>query len=418
MTTSDIYSPPPAQPTAASAPSAVVLRKQNAVPYALRNFLSLDDFERVARRRLPRMIYGYVSGAVETGAALRQARAAYDALALVPRTLMDVSTRKLDCTLFGRHYAVPFGVPPMGGSAMIAYRGDLTLAEAAARFGVPNIMSAASLTRLEDVHRANPHAWFQAYLAGDLTRIEPMVDRVAAAGYETLVVTADTPVPGNRENNVRSGFSMPLRPTPRTAIDALLHPRWLFGTIVRSFLAVGNPHFENMDATRGPPMIARNVMRNFANRDQLAWRHIEAIRERWKGKLVVKGLLAAGDARKAREIGVDGIIVSSHGGRQLDYAIAPLQALPEIVAEAGDMTVMIDGGIRRGTDVIKALALGAKFVFVGRPFLYAAAIGGTPAILHAMQLLYEEVSRDMAFLGARRIDEISADMLRLARTPA
>ncbi|HZP79185.1 MAG TPA: alpha-hydroxy acid oxidase [Pseudolabrys sp.] len=409
-TTSDIYTAPPQ----GAAPVAVTTRPQASVPYRLRRYLALDDFETVARKRLPRMIYGYVSGAVETGSALRQAREAYHALALVPRTLMDVSGRKHDATLFGRPYVAPFGIAPMGGAAMIAYRGDLTFAEAAGAFGVPYIQSAASLTRLEDVRAANPQVWFQAYLPGDMSRITPMITRVAAAGYETLVVTADTIVPGNRENNVRSGFSMPLRPTPRTAIDALLHPRWLFGTIARTFMVRGNPHFENMDASRGPPMIARNVMRNFANRDQLAWRHIEAIRKQWKGNLVVKGLLSGGDTRKARELGVDGVIASSHGGRQLDYAIGPLAALPEMAAEAGSMTMMIDGGIRRGTDVLKALALGAKFVFVGRPFLYAASIGGVPAVMHAMRLLTDEINRDMALIGARNLGEITADMVRRA----
>jgi L-lactate dehydrogenase (cytochrome) len=414
MSTSSAYGAASSPPAADSAkpPVAVAARTAKTVPYRLRNYLALDDFETVARKRLPRMIYGYVSGAVETGAALRNARAAYDALALVPRTLMDASGRKQDCTLFGKRYVAPFGVAPMGGAAMIAYRGDLVLAEAAAAYGVPYIQSAASLTRLEDVRAANPQVWFQAYLPGDMSRITPMVDRVAAAGYETLVVTADTIVPGNRENNVRSGFSMPLRPTPRTAIDALMHPRWLFGTIARTFIVRGNPHFENMDAAQGPPMIARNVMRNFSGRDALAWRHIEAIRKQWKGNLVVKGLLRGSDAKMARECGADGIIVSSHGGRQLDHVIGPLEALPEMVAEAGSMTVMIDGGIRRGTDILKAFALGARFVFVGRPFLYAAAVGGVPALLHAMQLLFDEVSRDMALLGARNLDELTADMVR------
>lgn len=392
-------------------PAATVRAAAPSTPRRFRNILALDDFERAARRMLPRMIYGYVSGAVETGAGLRAARAAYEDLALVPRTLMDVSGRAQTRTLLGRQYASPFGIAPLGGAAMVAYRADLQLAAAARTAQLPMILSASSLIRLEEVRAEYPHAWFQAYLAGHQPRIDALVDRVAAAGFETLVVTADTPVPGNRENNVRSGFSMPLRITPKVALDSALHPRWLLGTVGRTFLNHGVPHFENMDAAQGPPMFSRDFVRNMNSRDQLAWRHVESIRQRWKGKLVVKGLLAAGDVRIARETGVDGVIVSNHGGRQLDCALAPLRALPAILDEAQGMAVMVDGGIRRGTDVLKALALGADFVFLGRPFLYAAAIGGADGVRHAIRLLAEEIHRDMALMGLRTLDEITPDMV-------
>lgn len=382
------------------------------IPRRFRNYLALDDFERAARRHLPRMIYGYVSGAVETGSGMREARQAYADLALVPRTLMDVAARHQVRGLFGQSYASPFGIAPLGGAAMVAYRADTELAAAARSAQVPMILSASSLIKLEDVHRENPDAWFQAYLAGHQPRIDAMIDRVASAGFGTLVVTADTPVPGNRENNTRSGFSMPLRVTPKVALDSVLHPRWLIGTVGRTFLHHGVPHFENMDAAQGPPMFSRDFVRNMNSRDQLAWCHVEAIRRRWKGKLVVKGLLAAADVRKARQIGVDGVIISNHGGRQLDYALAPIRALPELRAEAQEMAVMLDGGIRRGTDVLKALALGADFVFLGRPFLYAASLGGTEGVLHAIRLLSEEIHRDMALMGLRTLDELTPDMVR------
>ena len=277
---------------------------------------------------------------------------------------------------------------------------------------VPMILSAASLINLEDVRREYPAAWYQAYLAGDPSRIEPLVDRVAAAGYDTFVVTADVPVSANRENNIRNGFQVPLVLTPRVAWDVATHPRWLFGTWMRTLMSHGMPHFENMDATRGPPVLSQNLMRNIGDRDQLAWKHVELIRRRWKGKLVVKGLLAPQDARIARECGVDGVMVSNHGGRQLDYAVSPLRTLPEIAAQANGMTVMLDSGVRRGTDVIKALALGAQFVFVGRPFLYAAVVAGEPGVCRAIGLLKEEVHRDMALLGVRSIAEITPELVR------
>jgi len=395
-----------------SPPPAIVARAKRAVPRSLRDYLSLDDFEPVARRRLPKMLYGYIAGAAETDAALRDNRRAFEEYGFVPRVLNDVSGREQTTKLFGRTYASPFGIPPMGSAALCAYRGDVVLARAAAAANVPMILSASSLITLEEVRRENPDAWYQAYLAGEPSRIEPLVDRVAAAGYDTFVVTADVPVPPNRENNIRNGFQVPLAITPRVAWDTLTHPHWLFGTWARTFANYGMPHFENMDAMRGPPVLSKNLMRNIGHRDQLAWKHVELIRRRWNGKLVVKGLIAPADARIARECGVDGVIVSNHGGRQLDYTVSGLRTLPEIAAEAGPMTVMVDGGIRRGTDVIKALALGAHFVFVGRPFLFAAVAAGEPGVQRAITLLRDEVDRDMALLGIRSVSEISADLVR------
>ena len=326
--------------------------------------------------------------------------------------LNDVSSREQTTKLFGKTYAAPFGIPPMGSAALCAYRGDIVLARAAAAINVPMFLSASSLITLEDVRRENPAAWYQAYLAGEPSRIEPLVDRVAAAGYDTFVVTADVPVPSNRENNIRNGFQVPLAITPRLAWDIVTHPHWLFGTWARTLMNYGMPHFENMDAMRGPPVLAKNLMRNIGKRDQLAWKHVELIRRRWKGKLVVKGLIAPADARIARESGVDGVIVSNHGGRQLDHTVSALRTLPEIAAEANGMTVMLDGGIRRGTDVLKALALGAQFVFVGRPFLYAAIAGGEAGVERALTLLRDEVDRDMALFGIRSIGEITPDLVR------
>ena len=399
--TSNVTPPPP-----------TVQRAESAVPRQLRRYLSLDDFEATARRRLPKFLYGYISGAVETDAALRDNRRALDEYGFVPRVLNDVSGRDQTTTLFGKTYAAPFGIPPMGSAALCAYRGDIVLARAAAAMGVPMCLSASSLITLEDVRRENPAAWYQAYLAGDPARIEPLVDRVAEAGYDTFVVTADVPVPPNRENNIRNGFQVPLAITPQIAWDIATHPHWLFGIWSRTLMNYGMPHFENMDAMRGPPVLAKNLMRNIGKRDQLAWKHVELIRKRWKGKLVVKGLIAPADARIARESGVDGVLVSNHGGRQLDHTVSSLRTLPEIAAEAGGMTVMVDGGIRRGTDVLKALALGADFVFVGRPFLYAAVIAGEAGVHRALTLLRDEVDRDMALLGIRSIGEITPEMVR------
>jgi L-lactate dehydrogenase (cytochrome) len=223
----------------------------------------------------------------------------------------------------------------------------------------------------------------------------------------------DVAVLSNRENNIRAGFSTPLRPSLRLAWDGITHPRWLFGNALRAIARHGMPHFENSFAERGAPILARNVERDFSARDHLHWKHLEAIRRRWKGRLVVKGIVHEEDARIARESGVDGVIVSNHGGRQLDGTVSGLRVLPAIAAAKGAMTVMFDGGIRRGTDVLKALALGADFTWVGRPFNYAAAISGEEGVRHAARILGGEVYRNMALLGVNSLAEL--DLARLMR---
>jgi len=383
-------------------------------PRVLQKMLALDDFEEAGRRYIPRPIFGYVSGGAETNASLRGNRAVWDDVAFVPKSLVDTSGRNQKTTLFGREYDAPFGIAPMGGTAMAAYQGDIVLARSAAAANLPMILSGASLTPLEKVREAGPTAWFQAYLPGEDPVIKALVERVERAGYDTLVLTVDVAVAANRENNVRTGFNTPLRPSLRLAWDGIIRPRWLFGMFFRTLLLHGMPHFENM----GPrvPLITATGERERGRRDQLSWRHVELMRRLWKGRLVLKGILEKTDAKIARESGVDGIIVSNHGGRQLDGAVAPLRVLPGIAEQAGDMTVMMDSGVRRGTDVLKALALGADFVWVGRPFLYAAAVGGDAGVLHAIKLLREEIHRDMALAGVSKLEDMTRELLMPARS--
>jgi L-lactate dehydrogenase (cytochrome) len=400
-----------------ASPAAVpAARAQPAQPRKLRRILALDDFEDAARGVIPRPIFGYVTGGVETNASLRANREVWDEIAFVPRTLFDTSQRTHKTTLFGQTYDAPFGIAPMGGTAMAVYQGDLVLARAAAAANVPMILSGASLTPLERVRQPGPTTWFQAYLPGDDGPITHLVERVARAGYDTFVLTVDVQVSANRENNVRTGFRTPLRPSLRLAWDGMVRPRWLFGMFLRTLCLHGMPHFENMG--RRVPLISRTAEREPGRRDKLSWKHLELMRRLWKGRLVVKGILGSEDARIARESGVDGIIVSNHGGRQLDGAVAPLRVLPEIAAQAGAMTVMMDSGVRRGTDVLKALALGAQFVFIGRPFLFAAAIAGEPGVRHAIKLLRDEIDRDMALLGIESLAQLRRELLMSARGPA
>jgi L-lactate dehydrogenase (cytochrome) len=299
----------------------------------------------------------------------------------------------------------------MGISALSAYRGDIVLAAAARDSGVPMIMSGSSLIRLEEVAKTYPDAWFQAYLPRDVEKIVALIERVKLSEFRTLVVTVDIPVPANRENNVRTGFSTPLRPSLRLAWDGMTHPSWLFGTFLKTIVRHGMPHFENNLAERGVPILSPSASRGFAGRGNWTWHHLKLVRSIWPGNLVVKGILRPDDAKRAVDAGADGIIVSNHGGRQLDGTVAPLLMLPHIVAAVPGTPVMLDSGIRRGTDVLKAMALGARLVFVGRPFAYAASIAGERGVKHGIKLLADEVFRNLGMLGIPDVEQMSADCL-------
>ena len=386
-----------------------------ATPSCLNDILCLEDFEAPARRFLPRPIFGYISGGVETNASLDGNRSAFSDFEFMPRVLVNTKARHMKTTLFGRTYDLPFGFPPMGATALAAYRGDDSLAKVAAELNTVMIQSGASLTPMEHVKKVGPTAWFQAYLPGEPDIIIPLVERAQATGFETLVLTVDVQMAANRENNVSAGYSSPLKPTLRLAWDCMVRPRWTFGTFARTVMTHGMPHLENMGFPRIP--ILGNMERPRMGRDGLNWEHVELMRKIWKGNLVLKGVLSRHDVRIARESGVNGIMVSNHGGRQLDGTISPFRALPGARAEAGNMTIMMDSGIRRGTDVLKAIAMGADFVFVGRPFLYAASIAGEAGVRHGAKLLREEISRNMAMLGVSTMAEMTQDFLVPRRGP-
>ena len=389
---------------AAQAPQPAV--KPAAV---LQRMLCLQDFEEAARKRLPRPIWGYIAGAAEDNASLRDNRSVFDEYGFKTRVLRDVSQRSQQVELFGEHYASPFGIAPMGINALSTYRGDLVLARAAKRAGIASVMSATSLIPMEEVAQQSPGTWFQAYLPGDPERIDALLERVARAGFRTLVVTVDIPVSANRENNLRTGFSTPLRPSLRLAWDGLVRPRWVAGTFLRTLLGHGMPHFENSFATRGAPIMSSKVLRDFSGRDHLDWGNLERIRHLWRGNLVIKGILSVEDALQAQQLGADGIVLSNHGGRQLDGAVSAMRVLEEVVAAVGPTyPVLIDGGFRRGSDVLKAIALGARMVLLGRPFNFAAAVDGEAGVLHAIELLRQEVDRNMAMLGVNACEQLGA----------
>lgn len=384
------------------------------VPRAMRRVFCLDDLEGEARRFLPPAIFSYVVSPAETGATLTDNRRVFDEIRFVPRILRNVAQRSIATTLLGREYSAPFGIAPMGVSALTAYRGDRVLAESAARANIPMIMSGSSLTRMEDVARAAPDSWFQAYLPPTPERIAALVDRAARAGFGTLVVTVDVAVRGSTEHYERAGFSSPLKPDWRLLWGGMTHPRWALGTFLRTVLTDGLPHFENSDSDMRIAVMARNVVREFSGRAHLDWTAVRRIREQWKGRLVLKGILHPADAVSARDEGMDAVVLSNHGGRQLDGAVSPMRMLPAVRAAVGPAyPLLIDSGFRRGTDVLKALALGADFVLVGRPFNYAATLGGAPGVAHAAGLLARETEMALGMLGVNRLDELSPELLML-----
>jgi L-lactate dehydrogenase (cytochrome) len=376
----------------------------------LNQVLDLDDFDRAVRHSLPRAIYGYVAHGSETETTLRTNRVQFDNWRFVTRNLVGVVERSQEIDLFGHRYASPFGIAPMGGSALVAYDGHAVMARAAAEANIPFVLSANSIIPLEEIARVNPKTWFAAYQSPEARSIEGMVERVARAGLPVLALTTDVPIGSNREADARAGFGFPIRPNPRLTWDVATHPRWMVGVLGRTLLRRGYPHIVNLEPDGGPGLFSTKV-KGIAAHEGLSWEHVRLMRERWKGTFVLKGLLSPSDVALAREHGVDGVILSNHGGRQLDYAASPMQVLAAAMTEARGMTVMIDSGFRRGTDVLKALALGAQCVFVGRPFLFAAVYAACPGVSHGISLLSKEIDRDMAMLGLRRIGEMRPDLL-------
>ncbi len=379
-----------------------------SVPPRFRNVLCLDDFKPLGEAFLPRVLAEFIASGVEGNLTYKENLNAFDKVWLKPRVLNDVSKRTMKRKLFGKIYDAPFGIPPMGASAMFGFEADLNNARAAKEANIPFCMSGSSLIPMEKVLEVNSDVWFQAYIETSKERIAALTDRAQDAGCKTLVITVDVAVGGNRASNMRSGFNYPIRPNLSIALDGLMHPRWFYETLIRTVLKSGFPHMENMGVGQGIPMISFSAPERKHARDALAWEDLKWLRDRWKDRLLIKGVLSGEDARIASEIGLDGLFVSNHGGRQLDTAVSPLTVLAEIVAQKGKMAILYDGGIRRGTDVIKALALGADMTFVGRPFLYAVALGEQPGLMYAIHLLQDEIHRNLALLGCDDLNDLAS----------
>jgi (S)-mandelate dehydrogenase len=359
---------------------------------------TIEDMRLLAKRRLPRVIFDFIDGGAGDEQGLNNNAAQFRDFRMVPRYLVDVSQRTQKQTLFGKEYQSMFGIAPTGYAGLWRPNGELMLAEAAAANGIPFIQSGSSVASIEEISKVAPgNAWFQLYAARDTNMSTDLMRRAADVGVETVAVTVDLPVPGPRPRDSRSGWHIPPKMTPKIMWDGICHPAWTIGY----FRSGGLPSMGNWAPYAGTtdPIKISTFMRANAYSTQ-TWRDVERYRKGWKGNLVLKGILHREDARRAVEAGVDGILVSNHGGRQFERAPAPIEVLPGIVEEVGTKTtVMMDSGISQGVDMLIAYALGAKFVFVGRATAWGVIAGGVAGAKRSIAILKGQIDLAMGQVG-------------------
>lgn len=381
--------------------------------------INLDDIRKLAKRRLPRIAFDFIDGGADDERCLQRNREAFSRYQLVPRYLRNVSHCDQTVQLLGRTYASPIGISPTGLAGLWRPDADLLQAEAARDANVPFLLSSASNNALEDVAAIAPdHVWFQMYCTTDEKINADLVQRAIRAKICALVVSVDVPVSSNRERNRRNGFSRPFRMTPAVVLEALMHPRW----VLRYLRTGGIPMMQNWKPYAPTGASAAQVADLYGTltpAPMVSWDHLRRIREAWKGPLAIKGILHPEDARLAAELGVDALIVSNHGGRQLDAAPAPLDMLPDIHAAVGhQMELMLDSGVRRGSDLVIARCLGAKACIFGRPPLYAVAAGGHAGVARVLQIMRNEIHMVLTQIGCTSFESLDSSYLwPQTRTP-
>lgn len=382
--------------------------------------VNVADMRAAARRRLPRMVFDYIDGGAEDEVSYRRNRTQFDEVAFRHRVFVDVSEIDTSVEIFGHRYAAPFGLSPTGLASLAWPNAEVILADVAARQNLPYCLSTVSSVRLEDVAGANAHPkWFQLYVFRDRDLSRELARRAWDAGYRVLVITADCATGGNRERDPRNHFTLPLRLTARTLLDFLTHPHWLMQMALN-----GAPKPANMVEAASEASASKTAQGLVAFMSSqldpgVSWRDVEPLVQAWDGPVVIKGVLSTRDAVLAAETGADGLIVSNHGGRQLDGAVSPLSVLPEIAAAVGrDLDVFCDSGFRRGSDIVKALALGAKAVLMGRNTLYGVGAAGARGASHVIDILKADIIRTMTLLGASSLAQIDDEkVIRLAPCP-
>jgi len=370
------------------------------------------DLRKQAKARLPRAIFEFIERGTEDDCLIRQNREALERIKFDPRTLRDVSSRDQSITLFGRKQPTPMLIAPTGTADLMWYNGERAVAGAANAAGIPFTQTTSSTTPFADIAAiVESGLWLQLYLWERRDLSWDLVERAKAHGFEALVLTVDTPLFPLREHNKRNGMSNPIRPNPTLALDFAIHPRWTLSVLARYFLTGGVPQFANYPKEVGGKITG--IVSRVTNSTSVNWDDVKELRKRWSGKLILKGILNDDDARLARDHGVDGLAVSNHGGRNFDSSPASIDVLAGIVDAVGqDMTILWDGGVRRGADVLKAMAIGADAVMIGRATLYGAAAAGRAGAKHALDLLQIEIDMAMAMLGITSLDQLDRSYLR------
>jgi (S)-mandelate dehydrogenase len=372
--------------------------------------VNIEDLRLLARRRLPRAIFDFIDGGAEDETTLRGNRAAFERVRLLPKVLVDVSRVDTATEIFGKPSALPMAIAPTGGISAGRAGAELILARAAKAAGVPFTMATPSAFSIERVaQEVGGRLWFQLYAVRDREFRKKLVERAKNAGYEAILVTVDLPVSGKRERDPRNGFHTPYRPNWRNSKDVIFKPAWALEVLRHGLPGMANLEGYAFSAPAGTDIVTAVGREMDAGLD---WEYIKQLREQWPGKLLLKGVERADDAQRAIAVGCDGVVVSNHGGRQLDGAAATLDALPDICSSVNNkITVLLDGGVRRGVDILKARALGAQAVLTGRATLFGAMAGGEPGARRALEILQTELVRAMQLCGVRSPAEIGPDLI-------
>lgn len=380
---------------------------QSRIQRRLARCASVEDIRVIAKARTPRAVFDYTDGSAMSESTLARSRAAYARVEFTPRVLRNVAEVDLNVTMLGQVSALPFALAPTGFTRMMHHTGERAVAAAAEQFGVPYGLSTLGTTSIEELAEANPatRRWFQLYVSREREQAEQLMHRAQSAGYDTLILTVDVPVGGIRRREVRNGLTIPPQLSLRTMADMAKYPRWWFNVLTTEPL-----EFSTLTQTGGTvgDLLTRVFDPGITAAD-IRW-----IREHWSGPLMVKGVQSVEDARLVRDLGVDAIVLSNHGGRQLDKANVPLEILPDVVGAVGsDIEVYIDGGIMSGTDIIAALAMGAQGTLIGRAYLYGLMAGGHDGVVRVIQILEKEMRTTMQLMGVTSVSELESSMVRL-----
>lgn len=381
--------------------------------HSINHAYSISDFREIAKRKLPKGLFEFIDRGNDDEIAMQENIEALARIKLVSRVLTDVSKRNLSIELLGKQQALPFAIGPTGSAGLTWFEGEIALAKAAAKLGIPFTLATGSMTAMERVvSEAEGTLWFQLYLWPDRSLSHQLVQRASAAGYDALVFTVDTPVAPGREYNLRNGFVIPFQFTRHNVIDVLKHPGWLLGVIGKYLSHSGLPKYANFPEHMQTKITALPMGRSMATNESMSWEDLKELRKIWPRKLIVKGIQHPEDAKLAIHYGADAIVVSNHGGRVLDSSPATIDILPRIVEHVNQQaTILIDGGFRRGSDIIKALALGADAVLLGRAPLYGTASAGQTGAERVLGLYKNEIDRVLGLIGCQDVNDLNPSYL-------